>query len=143
MGCQKDIAEKIVVEKKADYVLNLKKNHHLLREEVEEYFKDAEADGFKEDRKITHASTLEKGHGRIEERLYYYSTNIGWMDAQSEWKDLKGLGMAIPRCEMKGKKTEERVYYLTSVDTVEELAKGARAHWGVESMHSESRCNFS
>lgn len=37
MGTQTDIAEKII-EKKADYVLNLKANHPLLHEEVNEVF---------------------------------------------------------------------------------------------------------
>jgi predicted transposase YbfD/YdcC len=47
MGCKKDIATKIVKEKKADYVLSLKDNHETLKGEVEEYFKDAEQAGFK------------------------------------------------------------------------------------------------
>jgi len=46
MGCQKDIATKIVKDTKADYVLSLKQNHHLLYEEVEAYFKDAEQNNF-------------------------------------------------------------------------------------------------
>jgi predicted transposase YbfD/YdcC len=83
MGCQKDIATKIVKEKKADYVLSLKDNHEILKGEVEEYFKDAEQAGFK-DEKILQYSTKEKGHGRIEERLYYYSTDIKWMDAKKD-----------------------------------------------------------
>lgn len=34
MGCQKDIARKIVEEKKADYILSLKENNLLLHEEA-------------------------------------------------------------------------------------------------------------
>jgi predicted transposase YbfD/YdcC len=84
MGCQKDIAKKIVKEKKADYVLALKENHPLLYAEVQEYFKNAETNEFK-DEKIQHYRTIEKGHGRIEERLYYYSSDIKWMDAKEDW----------------------------------------------------------
>lgn len=45
---------------------------------MEEYFKDAEQSGFK-DEKILQYGTKEKGLGCIEERLYYYSTDIIWM----------------------------------------------------------------
>ncbi len=134
MGCQKDIARKIVKEKKADYVLSLKDNHEILKGEVEEYFKDAEKDIFK-DEKILKYSTLEKGHGRIEERSYYYSTDIKWMDAKKDWEKLSGIGMVIRRCEINGKKTEERAYHIASVKTAEDYARGVRLHWGIESTH--------
>jgi predicted transposase YbfD/YdcC len=134
MGCQKDIAKKIVKEKKADYILALKDNHPLLCDEVREYFKDAEQDGFKSE-KIQSHRTIEKGHGRVEERLYYYSTDIKWMDAKEEWTKLTGIGMVIRKTQIGKKQTEERVFYLTSVKNVEDFAKGVRMHWGVESTH--------
>lgn len=134
MGCQKEIATKIVKEKKADYVLSLKGNHEIIRGEVEEYFKDAEQNGFK-DEKILQYRTLEKGHGRIEERLYYYSTDIGWMEGKKEWTKLTGIGMVIRRTKKYREKTEERAFHLGSVKTAEEYAKGVRLHWGIESTH--------
>ena len=134
MGCQKEIATKIVKEKKADYVLSLKDNHETLKGEVEEYFKDAEQNDFK-DEKILQYRTFEKGHGRIEERLYYYSTDIRWMDAKKDWTKLTGIGMVIRRVEKNGQKTEERAYHLGSVKTAEEYARGVRLHWGIESTH--------
>lgn len=38
--------EKIVKEKKVDYVLGLKGNHETLYNEVQDYYLDAETDGF-------------------------------------------------------------------------------------------------
>jgi len=134
MGCQKDIAKKIVKEKKADYVLNLKDNQETLKKEVEEYFKDAENEGFKNE-KIAEYSTLEKGHGRIEKRNYYYSTDTNWMDAKKDWTKLTGVGMVIRTVEVNGHKTEERAYHLGSVKTAGEYAQGVRLHWGIESAH--------
>ena len=134
MGCQKDIAKKIVEEKKADYVLSLKENHPLLHQEVSEYFKDVEEVDFK-DEKIEQYRTLEKGHGRIEERLYYYSTDVNWMQSKEDWKKLNGIGMVIRRCEVNGKHTEERAYHLGSVKTASDYASGVRLHWGIESTH--------
>ena len=92
-----------------------------------------ESEDFK-DRNIQHCSTTDEGHGRIEKRLYYYSTDINWLDARPEWSGLKGIGMGIRRCNINGEITEERAYYISSVKTVEKFSK-VRLHWGVESMH--------
>lgn len=134
MGCQKDIARKIVTENKADYVLSLKGNHPLLNEEIERYFSSVEQDGFK-DEKVSETRTIEKGHGRIEERLYYYSTDTNWLESKKDWLKLNGIGMTIRKCTVSGKQTEERVYHLTSVKTVKDYSKAVRLHWGVESTH--------
>jgi predicted transposase YbfD/YdcC len=45
MGAQKKIAEKIVKDNKADYVLNLKGNQETLHQEVAEYFADLKKEG--------------------------------------------------------------------------------------------------
>lgn len=134
MNTQKDIVTKIVKEKKADYVVALKENHPTLYEEVERYFKEEEESSFKNE-KVQEHRTIEKGHGRIEERLYYYSTDINWMDARKDWEKINGIGMVIRRVEEKGNITEERAFYLGSVKTVDEYAYAVRKHWGVESMH--------
>lgn len=84
---------------------------------------------------IGYHRTLDKEHGRIEERKYYYSTDIKWMEARKDWTKPAGIGMVIRKCEKKGKVTEERAYHLGSVMTVENYASGARKHWSVESMH--------
>ena len=47
MGCQRDIAQKIV-DKKADYVLALKGNQGSLREDVELFVAEQKATGFKD-----------------------------------------------------------------------------------------------
>ncbi len=134
MGCQKAIAKKIVNEKKADYVIGLKGNQELLREDVETYFLDEEKEGFKS-AEVQKFRTKEKGHGRIEERLYYYTTEIDWLASKKDWTGLNGIGMVLRKCEIDGKITEERGFYIASVKTVEEFARGSRQHWGIESAH--------
>ena len=66
MGCQHEIAEKIV-DKQADYVIALKGNQGQLNEEVKAWFHKVEREKFRD---IAH-STFEhtdSGHGRIEVR---------------------------------------------------------------------------
>lgn len=134
LNTQKKTVEKIVKEKKADYVVALKGNHPTLHNEVIEYFKDAEDNGFK-DEKLQYYKTLEKGHGRIEERIYYYSTDIKWMDARKDWVKLTGIGMVTRRVRLGDKETVEKQFHFGSVDTVEDYANAVRMHWGVESTH--------
>jgi predicted transposase YbfD/YdcC len=134
MNTQKKTVEKIVKEKKADYVVALKKNHETLYNEVKDYYRDAEADGFKNG-DIQYYRTIEKGHGRIEERRYYYSTDIKWMDARKDWSKMKGIGMVIRKVQTGEKETEERQFHFGSVDVVKDYADAVRAHWNVESTH--------
>ncbi len=134
MNTQKKTIEKIVKEKKADYVVALKGNHETLHNEVADYFKDAEESGF-QDENIQYNRTIEKGHGRIEERCYYYSTDINWMDAQKDWAKMMGIGMVIRKVQIDDKETIEKQFHFGSVGTINEYADAVRMHWGVESTH--------
>ena len=71
MGCQTDIAEKIV-DKKADYVLSLKDNHPKYHQAVRQMFKEEQAraaSGLKPRYRVF--MTHDTGHGLQEERTYY------------------------------------------------------------------------
>ena len=94
MGCQKEIAKKIVKEKKADYVLSLKENHPILHVEVQEYFRDVEENGLRKEKNS--AYRLQKRTWRIEESLYYYSTDLKMVDAKKIGKAY-GIGMVSRR----------------------------------------------
>lgn len=154
MGTQRKIAEKIVEENKADYVLSLKGNQQTLHDEVEGYFEDLEKSGvikeLKEhkesgkgkekfqDGSLDMLTTVEKGHGRIEKRTYYFSTDTDWMiDAKKDWKKLTGLGRVEREVEVisSGEKTFETCEYICSIDNVRDFAAAVRGHWGIESMH--------
>src|SRR5258706_14584021 len=74
MGCQRDIAEKIVA-KKADYVLALKGNQGTLRQDVELFAAEQKANGFK-DTQVSRHQTVD--HGRIETRTYTAFHDIDW-----------------------------------------------------------------
>ena len=63
MGTQKKIAAKIIA-KKADYVLALKGNQGILKEDIELYFQDAKETNFKIG-VFDYHKTVEKDHGRV------------------------------------------------------------------------------
>ena len=127
MGCQKDIAKKII-DAQADYVLGLKGNQESLHDDVKFYF---------EEEKVSKtAITREKDHGRIETREYFLETAIDWLPQKSDWAGLSGIGMVKSRVWEKEVLREETRYFITSLTDVKLFAKAVREHWGVEnSLH--------
>jgi predicted transposase YbfD/YdcC len=116
MGCQKDITEKII-EGEAQYVFGLKGNQESLNDDARLYFEDAAKtprlyDG------ITNTKTIEKGHGRFENRYYYLSTDIEWLSQRELWRGLNSIGMARSVVEKNGKTTEETRFFIPSLTDV-------------------------
>ena len=135
MGCQVEIADKIVSHK-ADFLLALKGNQSTLEAEVSDYFRTAPKD------EIVTKTTIEKGHGRIETRIYTASNVVDWMEPEKHYpgelkfKNIKTIVKVINRTEFKDKCTfDERFYISSATLNIERLAHGVRGHWGVESMH--------
>ena len=91
MGCQRDIAQK-VVDKKADYVLALKGNQGSLREDVELFVAEQKAAGFK-DTKISRDQTVDGDHGRIETRTTTVIHDVAWLQERHDWPGLKAVVM--------------------------------------------------
>lgn len=149
MGCQKAIAEKIV-ERGADYVLQVKGNQEALQSDIKACFADRDMvermhvlrneskelkRPFGDDRLAT-LRTIDFGHGRIEKRTYWYTQDIGWMlDARKDWRKLAGVGMVTRDVEIGDRKTTETSYFIGSIRDVGNFEKAARNHWQIESMH--------
>lgn len=138
MGCQKDIAAKIV-DKEADYVLALKGNQGTAHEEIKEYFADAVPAGavsFEDigaPQGMDFFQTVDKGHGRIEIRRYWQTNDIEWFEDKGLWKNLSTFAMVESVRIINGEKTTERRYFLSCLPLdVQLLAKAVRGHWGVE-----------
>lgn len=138
MGCQKGIAANIV-ERHADYVLALKGNHATVHEEVKTFFNDAvppcatQCNATADADRMGFRQTVDKGHGRIETRRYWQSTDIEWFQDKELWKGLKSFGMVESIRKEKGKSTIERRYYLSSLPLdIQRFARAVRGHWGVE-----------
>ena len=135
MGCQVEIADKIVAHK-ADYLLPLKGNQPTLEADVEDYFGTAPAG------ELVSKTTVEKGHGRIETRTYMASSTVDWIASdrsypgQPRFKNIKTIVKVHARAEYPDRCSFETRYYISSAPRdIERLARGARGHWGVESMH--------
>jgi predicted transposase YbfD/YdcC len=135
MGCQKEIV-KTVIEKRADYVLGLKGNQRALHDDVELYFEDCRASGFK-DVAYDYHETIDGDHGRIETRRYWTTSDIDWLTDKALWKNLSTLVMVQRERYVDGVTSLETSYYITSLGSdAALLARAARGHWGIEnSLH--------
>lgn len=144
LGCQTEIAEKIVAQG-GDYVLAVKGNQKHLAEAVVEFFDTAEAERYRNIDVCQH-TVVEKDHGRIETRRAVFVPDVSWMDKsmRKNWKHLAAVGMIESMQDIKGKVSVERRYFIVSagVKTVAQFADAARAHWGVEAMHWELDVTF-
>lgn len=131
-GCQKKIVKKIC-EKGAKYMIALKGNQGILSEEAKNFFIQARAVDFAEDTHCIVSRTIEKGHGRIEEREVVVTNNLDWLSIKKEWEGLKSLVEVTSVRISKGKKSEEKRYYMSSGEwSSEEAGIVVRSHWSIE-----------
>jgi len=132
MGCQSDIAERIV-DLGGDYLLATKDNQKTAHAEIQLYFDDAPA------AEIDTLTEVEKGHGRIETRRHLVSQRVDWMSGKRRYPDeprFKGLStiaMIETRIETGAEvRIERRCYISSRILTANAFAEAARAHWGIE-----------
>ncbi len=131
MGCQRAIAQHLVA-KGADYVWALKGNQGTLHEEVDGCFRWAQRCQFA-DIPYTSYVTLEKDHGRIEERCYWLVSDIAWLLPTAHWPGLRSIGMVEATRTVGEKTTVEQRYYLTSLTgNAQQFGQAVRRHWGIE-----------
>ncbi len=135
MGCQRDIAQKII-DKKADYVLALKGNQGSLREDVEVFVAEQQAKGFA-DTEVTRDTTVDGDHGRIETRAVTVIHDVGWIQKRHAWPGLKAVVVVDSSREINGKTEHETRFFLTSLVMVAALlGPVVRSHWSIEnSLH--------
>jgi predicted transposase YbfD/YdcC len=132
MGCQKEIAKKIV-DAGGDYVLALKGNHEKLHEAVGDHFDKLHENDF-EGSDCRRRQTEEKGHGRVEWRYYCQAPLPEELKHfADEWPGLTTIGQVISITERDGKECSQARYYLSSLKPgVKRFAHAARSHWGIE-----------
>jgi predicted transposase YbfD/YdcC len=133
MGCQKDIAAKIIAEG-ADYCLTVKDNQPTLREDLAATFEAARTDpavlatmDFTETRD-------KKAHGRIEVRRCWTTTALDGVSQADQWKGLRSLALIEVDRTVGGKTSTEQRYVISSCAglSATKALKTVRAHWGIE-----------
>ena len=137
MGCQTEIVKQIVWQG-ADYQISLKGNQGILHEEVREYFQWARKINFREI-EFDYFESIEKDHGRIEQRRCWVVEDVEWLSSYEKWSGLRSLAaVEVEREELAtGKKSCETRYFISSLEAAAKLqCETARRHWQIEnSLH--------
>ena len=63
-------------------------------------------------------TTKDYGHGRIETRTYYLTTEIEWFEEKEKWCNLHSFGMVQSKVEQQGGVTKDIRYYISSLEDV-------------------------
>jgi predicted transposase YbfD/YdcC len=136
MGCQKEIAHKIV-EEQGDYVLAVKDNQPTLHAAIHEFFAEHLEDDLQ---RVAHRQheTKETSHGRTEERYYTLAKVPDDFPLKKQWPGLKAIGMAVRVTQTSdGRSSDELRYFICSrYFSGQRFAQAVRGHWGIEnSLH--------
>ncbi|TPI18160.1 ISAs1 family transposase, partial [Mesorhizobium sp. B3-2-1] len=109
----------------ADYLLAVKANQPTLRAEIERYFDDAPQDS------LDSFTDLDKGHGRIEERVVTVSRETGWLAGQRRFPgelrlpEVKAIVRVTSRTGLNDRSRFDTRYFIASADLTAERAAHA------------------
>jgi len=130
MGYQKEVAAKII-DKGGDYLLCVKGNQSGLYEDLKEFFHDC---GDFAGIEHSYFETLEKAHGRIEERkCWAIEGEAKWLGIEKDWEKIRSIATIKTKRTVRGKTSAETRYHITSLPAdAQEILLSARSHWGIE-----------
>lgn len=136
MGCQKDIAQRIV-DGQGDYVLAVKDNQPKLHAAIQEFFSDERQ---AELSKLPHREhqSCEQSHGRQDQRYYVLAKLPADFPLKDQWPGMKAIGTAVRVTEKPDGATSGDVRYFISSTYLSgsRFAKAVRGHWSIEnSLH--------
>jgi predicted transposase YbfD/YdcC len=131
MGCQKEIAKKIV-DGGGDYILAVKENQPNLLGDIQACLGEALDSDFEGCRYDTY-ETEDRAHGRQETRSYLILVDPEGIRNEEAWEKLRVVGMCTRERVVAGKKTEEAHYFIGSrVMKARQYGEALRGHWGIE-----------
>lgn len=132
LHCQTRTVETII-EKQADYVLPVKENQPRLLETLQGLFDDPEEMRWVE---CDHQRTVDKGHGRIEIRECWTTSDpeyLRYIATLAEWQGLRSIAMVQAERRLGDETTVTRRYFISSLESDAKLLLHAvRTHWGIE-----------
>jgi len=132
LHCQTETVEAIL-EKRADYVLPAKENQPRLLEALQRLFNDPEemhwvqCDSFR---------TVEEGHGRIETRVCWTTSDPEYLEyiaTLADWQGLQSIAMVEAVRRVGEQATTARRCFISSlVSNARLMLRAVRSHWGIE-----------
>ena len=135
MGCQREIAEKII-EKEGDYLFALKQNQGNLYADVVHLFDYAQPTDFAKEH-MDYAMQVNKGHGRVEKRECWVIADPQWLNLirhKANWSQLQTLVKVRSQRSIDDKRRKPKIrYYISSLPSdAKHILTSVRTHWEVE-----------
>jgi predicted transposase YbfD/YdcC len=131
MGCQKEIAKKIV-DRGGDYLLAVKGNQEHLLEDIQATVEKA-LNGELDKGVVAEYTTREDGHGRHEERSYVVVHDVEGLRDREVWSKASTVGMCCCERTVAGKVSTEVHYFIGSRRMgARKHAQALRNHWKIE-----------
>ena len=130
MGTQIQIAQTIR-EREADYILSVKENHPTLADSLRDFFVSFRV--APEKTPHTAFETIEKDHGRIEQRRCFAFDQLDCLYRPEQWPGLQSFAVIESQRTIRGKTTLEHRYYISSLPAdAQRISNAVRQHWSVE-----------
>ena len=134
IGTQTSIAQTII-ESGADYVLSVKDNQGHLFEDISVLFAVDQAQDFKY-ATFEHAEITNKGHGRIEVRECWSTSNPEYLNLirhAQNWIGLQTIAMVVCTRNVGDKQTQQVRFYISSLpNNAKRILEVVRKHWAIE-----------
>lgn len=130
IGTQEDIVNKIV-NKGGHYVLQVKDNQRILKKEIKSQFDSY--NNLLGNPEVFHKSTVDKDHGRIEEREYYLTYNTSKITDKEKWNTVNAVAyMRVTRTERDETTITDNYYIIDNKIEIDKLIDAIRDHWNIE-----------
>lgn len=134
MGTQTAIAQTIQ-EGKADYVLSVKENQGHLFEDISVLFGVDQEQNFKY-ASLDYKKTVNKGHGRIEVRECWSTSNPEYLNlirGVQNWAGIRSIAMVVCTRLIDARQTKYVRYYISSLlGNADRILQVVRKHWAIE-----------
>jgi len=113
-------------------VLALKGNQGTLHHDVVQFIVSQMENDFADATVRMHQETI-KGHGRLDELVYYQLSVPREIADRHNWPGLRSIGVAIRMSTQGDQETSEVRYYISSLRLgVRQFSQAVRKHWSIE-----------
>jgi predicted transposase YbfD/YdcC len=134
IGTQTKIARQIV-QAEGDYLLAVKHNQGKLYRDLEMLFSYDQQQGF-QDTPYAYAKEVKKGHGRIDVRECWTTSDPEYLASVGQakkWANLQSIVMMVRKRIIDGEETVKTRFYISSMEAnAKRILKATRQHWSIE-----------
>lgn len=134
LGCQLKMVRKLY-HADADYLLRVRGNQENLHQDLIDFFEWQLDDPPVDQRlEVDHYADVDGGHGRVEERSVWCTSEIDWLETDRKWPGLEAVVRLDSTRHVDGETESMTRYYICSDPeaSAEQILEWARRHWEVE-----------